>query len=65
MDKILKEVLAKVKPRGVPADIKENDGDYKINFQEPQAAVTPGQSIVFYRDDVVLGGGIIERPIND
>jgi len=32
---------------------------YKIRFEEPQRAVTPGQSIVFYRDREMLGGGII------
>ncbi len=35
----------------------------KIIFDEPQMSVTPGQSAVFYADDVVLGGGIIEHSI--
>lgn len=33
----------------------------KIEFQKPQWAVTPGQAVVFFRRDVVLGGGTIEQ----
>ncbi len=35
----------------------------RLDFYEPQKSVTPGQSVVFYDGDVVLGGATIEEPI--
>lgn len=35
----------------------------RIMFEEPQMSITPGQSVVMYLDDVVLGGGVIEQAI--
>lgn len=35
----------------------------EIHFHEPQKSVTPGQSVVFYSGDVLIGGGRIEKAI--
>ncbi|MDN5330918.1 MAG: tRNA-uridine 2-sulfurtransferase [Tepidanaerobacteraceae bacterium] len=45
-----------------PAEIHPLDsGNVKVVFDEPQKSVTPGQSVVFYDGDLVLGGGIIAK----
>ncbi|HLG21963.1 MAG TPA: tRNA 2-thiouridine(34) synthase MnmA [Candidatus Manganitrophaceae bacterium] len=38
------------------------DGRARLLFDEPQRGITPGQSVVFYQGDEVIGGGIIRRP---
>lgn len=40
-------------------EIIEEDGEIFVHFDEPQWAATPGQSIVFYDNNICLGGGII------
>ncbi|UCD19673.1 MAG: tRNA 2-thiouridine(34) synthase MnmA [candidate division WOR-3 bacterium] len=39
-------------------------GQARITFEKPQWAITPGQSIVLYQGDLVIGGGIIDRTVD-
>ena len=54
-------ITAKVRYQSpeVTAKLHFNDGVAEVNFHQPQWAIAPGQAIVFYQDDAVLGGGII------
>ena len=41
--------------------IKKLNDELRISFEQPQSAIAPGQSVVLYKDDIVLGGGIIKE----
>jgi tRNA-specific 2-thiouridylase len=51
-------LTAKVRYRSVAVPVKKIDGNC-ISFATPVWGVTPGQSLVLYQDDLVVGGGII------
>ena len=40
------------------------EGRVRVIFDEPQRAITPGQSVVFYDGSIVVGGGVIEKSID-
>lgn len=64
-DSLIEEikVTAKVRYRGEekPCLVKREEDYIYVTFLEPQFAITPGQSIVFYNKDIVIGGGIIKE----
>lgn len=50
----------------VPATLySEPNGNVRVIFDEQQRSVTPGQSVVFYNRDTVLGGGVIKKAISE
>jgi tRNA-specific 2-thiouridylase len=57
-------VKTRYRQQDIPCQITPNiDGSILVEFDEPQKAVTPGQSAVFYQNEICLGGGIIENYI--
>ncbi|WP_101775482.1 tRNA 2-thiouridine(34) synthase MnmA [Pasteurella oralis] len=57
-------VKTRYRQEDIPCEIQPIDDDnIRVIFDEPQIAVTPGQSAVFYQGEVCLGGGIIEAQI--
>lgn len=57
------EVTAKVRYQAKPAEALVtplDNGRVHVKFKDPQRSVTPGQAVVFYDEDTVVGGAIIE-----
>lgn len=56
-------VAAKVRYRTpeAAATVYPEAGGVRVEFDEPQRAIAPGQAVVFYDEDDVIGGGTIER----
>ena len=60
--------LARIRHRHTPAKATArilSGGILKVRFDEPQSAVTPGQSVVLYQGTRVLGGGWIDESLTD
>ena len=56
-------MTAQIRYRHAPAAgrVRALDGGRaELTFEAPQSAVTPGQAVVFYQEDAVVGGGWIE-----
>jgi len=63
----ISRVTAKVRYKAPEAPgtlLPLEDGRVRFAFDQPQRAITPGQAVVFYQGEEVLGGGIIERTVN-
>jgi tRNA-specific 2-thiouridylase len=59
-------VHAKIRYRKkeAPCTVAFEKDKLRVLFEEDQEAITPGQSVVFYDGDVVLGGGVIEEVLH-
>jgi len=59
-------VRAKIRHRHEPAPATVENaagGEVRVTFDEPQRAITPGQAVVFYDEDIVVGGGWIAEVV--
>ena len=60
--KIDAPLRAKIRYRHAPAEVERIEtggGSMKVRFRKPQRAITPGQSVVLYREGIIVGGGVI------
>jgi tRNA-specific 2-thiouridylase len=59
------KVEARIRYNGgnAPAVVRALESGAEIEFERPVRAITPGQAVVFYADDVVIGGGLIETSL--
>jgi tRNA-specific 2-thiouridylase len=61
-------VTAKIRHRHEPAPAvlePAPNGEVRVTFDQPQRAITPGQAVVFYDGDIVVGGGWIAETVKD
>lgn len=62
-----KKIHAQIRYRSKPSECKiypeDQDRRIRVEFETPQEAITPGQSVVLYSGDIVIGGGIIRNAL--
>ncbi len=56
------EAAVRYRQEPVPAKLEPiANGQWRVVFNQPVRAITPGQSVVFYRGEELLGGGVIDK----
>ena len=61
------QLKAKIRYRGAEKSCNIRSLDDRrilVSFKQPRFAISPGQYVVFYQDNICLGGGLIEHPKN-
>ncbi|MDQ3924852.1 MAG: tRNA 2-thiouridine(34) synthase MnmA [Actinomycetota bacterium] len=54
-------VQVRYNSRPVPCEVEGAGDEVRVRLEEPIAGVAPGQSAVFYKEDLVVGGGVVRR----
>ncbi len=54
-------VQVRYNSRPVPCQVEGAGDEVRVRLEEPIAGVAPGQSAVFYKEDLVVGGGVVRR----
>jgi len=57
------EAKIRHRKRSAPCRIIQEGNRIRVHFAEDQDAITPGQAVVLYSGDEVLGGGVIEEAL--
>ncbi len=55
------KVKTRYKSKEIDCNVEKIDNQVKVKLKFNEFALTPGQSAVFYKDEIVLGGGIIDK----
>ncbi len=59
------EAKIRYRKKASPCGILREEGGIRICFETPQESITPGQSVVLYQGDEVLGGGVIQQVLQE
>ncbi len=64
-DRVTLKIRYKSPEVGATMTLPDDTGAFEVRFDEPQRAVTPGQAVVIYREDQMIGGGVVDEAVRE